>query len=360
MAYTKRKDGRYQTSITINGKKKYIIANTSNELDKKITELKYLGNKGISLNDDDITLGNFADKWFEINSIGKEDATIKQYKLTINNYIKPKIGYKKLKNLKVYDIQQCVNELVQQGHIRTARLFLLYIKKILKEAVDNDLILKNVASSIKPPKYTPKGKEILTEEEDRLLIKCSKEHKYGLFFLLIRYTGIRKEEVAAIEIKDIDFNNNTIHINKAISYATTNKGKIKNTKNNKDRYVYILDIFKEQLQEKVKYCKENSIQYLFTKQTNKKEKLSDSSIKKMLQSFLLYMNKNSEKEIKFSLHQLRHSFCTMLYYAGIGIKEAQELMGHSSADMVYDIYTHLDMDKGKPFEKLNETSKKLM
>ena len=50
----------------------------------------------------------------------------------------------------------------------------------------------------------------------------------------------------------------------------------------------------------------------------------------------------------------------MLYYAGIGIKEAQELMGHSSADMVYDVYTHLDMKKGKPYEKLTTAVQKFM
>lgn len=98
----------------------------------------------------------------------------------------------------------------------------------------------------------------------------------------------------------------------------------------------------------------------------------------MCSSFLLYINKINEKniveinkqlkdedkikieEIHFTLHQLRHSFCTMLYYNDIGIKEAQELMGHSSADMVYDIYTHLDMEKGKPYEKLNNATKNLI
>ena len=88
----------------------------------------------------------------------------------------------------------------------------------------------------------------------------------------------------------------------------------------------------------------------------------------MFISFLLEeINKNKKeeekelpKEIKFTLHQLRHSFCTMLYYSGIWIKEAQELIGHSSADMVYDFYTHLDMEKGKPYEKLNLATKKIM
>jgi integrase len=375
--YKKRADGRYQTSVVVDGKKKWISASSSDELDKKVTEIKYLGNKGISLNNEDITLSTFADKWFEINSVGKEDGTIKEYKYIINSYIKPKLGHLKIKKIKVYDIQEVVNTLISEDHIRLAKKFLLYTKKILNDAVQNDIILKNPASLIKSPTYKPNERKPLTDEEDRLLIKCSKSHKYGLFFLLIRFTGIRKEEASAIEIDDIDLENNIISINKAVSFAT-NQGKIKTTKNKKDRNVYILDIFRGLLEDRVQYCKENNIQYLFTKQTNPKERLSDSAITTMCSSFLLYINntykkeleekqkdkKEEEKEtpikIKFTLHQLRHSFCTMLYYSEIGIKEAQELMGHSSADMVYDIYTHLDMEKGKPFDKLNKSIQKFM
>ena len=362
--YKQRKDGRYQTSVTVDGKKKYIIASSSEELDKKLTETKYLGNKGISLNND-VTMTKFADKWLEINSVGKEAATIKEYKYIVNSYIKPNLGNKKIKSIKVYDIQELINSLIVEDHIRLAKKVLTYIKKILNEAVQNDIVIKNVASSIKTPKYIPNERKPLTDEEDKLLIECSKTHKYGLFFLLIRFTGIRKEEAAAIEIKDIKLNENIIIINKAISFAN-NQGSEKTTKNRKSRNVFILDIFKDLLKERIKYCKENNINYLFTKQTNPHERLSDSAITTMCSSFLLYMNKTNRKEnekakeIKFTLHQLRHSFCTMLYYSGIGIKEAQELMGHSSADMVYDIYTHLDMEKGKPFDKLNESIQKYL
>jgi integrase len=375
--YKKGKDGRYATSVVVNGKKTAVKAYSTAELEKKIIDLKYKNNNNITVDDTTITLSTFADRWLDINSVGKEDATIKEYKYIVNSYIKPKLGFFKLSKIKVYDIQEVINELIVNDHIRLAKKFLMYIKKILNEAVQNDIISKNPALLIKSPTYKPNERKPLTENEDKLLIECAKSHKYGLFFLFMRFTGVRKEEASAIKIKDIDLDNNTISINKAISFAS-NQGKEKTTKNKKHRTIYILDIFKEQLEERVKYCKNNHIEYLFTKQTNEKEHLSDSSITNMCSSFLLYINKINKKnidelnkqlkdenkieikEIYFTPHQLRHSFCTMLYYADIGIKEAQELMGHSSADMVYDIYTHLDMEKGKPYEKLKNAVQKFM
>ena len=43
----------------------------------------------------------------------------------------------------------------------------------------------------------------------------------------------------------------------------------------------------------------------------------------------------------------------MLYYSGIKIKEAQSLMGHASASMVYEVYTHLDEQRETAEDLLN-------
>ena len=39
---------------------------------------------------------------------------------------------------------------------------------------------------------------------------------------------------------------------------------------------------------------------------------------------------------------LRHTFCTNLAKAGVDIRTAQKLMGHSNIQMTANIYTHVD------------------
>ena len=73
--------------------------------------------------------------------------------------------------------------------------------------------------------------------------------------------------------------------------------------------------------------------------------LTKQALKTHLDSFLISLNKDvkeDKEKIHFTYYNLRHSYGTMLYYSGIGIKKAQELMGHSSAKMLYEIYAHLD------------------
>ena len=53
-------------------------------------------------------------------------------------------------------------------------------------------------------------------------------------------------------------------------------------------------------------------------------------------------NVNVKSKISFTPHIFRHTYATNLYYAGIDIKSAQYLPGHSSLDMTLRIYTHLD------------------
>lgn len=52
------------------------------------------------------------------------------------------------------------------------------------------------------------------------------------------------------------------------------------------------------------------------------------------------------KEIRkvrtFTSHTLRHTFATMLYYAGFDVLQAQYLLGQDDVKTTLEVYTHLD------------------
>lgn len=58
---------------------------------------------------------------------------------------------------------------------------------------------------------------------------------------------------------------------------------------------------------------------------------------------------------EFTPHQLRHTYCSMLYDAGVDVLTAKELMGHEDVQTTLGIYTHLSKArKAKSIESLNE------
>jgi len=345
--YTTRKDGRLMKKVTLNGKPKYIYSDNSKDLEKQYIELKHNSINNIVVNDS-IKMKDFALKWIELNSTNKEYGTIKEYKYLVNNHIIPLIGLKKIKDIKQSDIKQMMKEL--ESTPTTAKKVLQLTKRILNESIDNDIIIKNVAQSVKAPKIIKNEKLPLTIEEDNKLLNSTS--KYAPFFILMRFTGMRKEEIVPLTINDIDLINRTITINKAVTFIH-NQPVQKTTKNGKSRTIPILDCIYVIVENLVSKAKQNKKTLLFVKETDKKM-LTESAIERHLESFL-----NSIDNVKFTCHQLRHSYCTMLYYAGIKIKKAQELMGHASADMVYDIYTHLDNQRENADETINNYISKI-
>ena len=235
--YTTRKDGRLMKKVTINGKSKYLYSKDKDDLEKQYIELMHLSYSGKNIVNDNIKLKDFAEKWIEFNSANKEYRTIEDYKNLIDRYIIPNLGYKKIKDIRLYDVKELLKKM--ENTPTTAKKVLQLIKRILNDAVDNDIVIKNVAQNIKAPKIVKKERMPLTLEEDRLLL--SSRHKYASFFILMRYTGMRKEEIVPITVQDINLKNKTISINKAVTFIH-NQPILKSTKNKKTRIVPIPDI----------------------------------------------------------------------------------------------------------------------
>lgn len=345
--YTTRKDGRLTKKVTINGKPVFLYSNDPKDLEKQYIDLKY-NSYNQTVQNKTITLKKYATHWLDLNSVNVEIRTQNDYDYIINSHIIKNLGYKKIVDIKQNDIKELMKKM--ENIPTTAKKTLQLLKRLLNEAIDDEIIVKNVANKVKPPKIDKNEKQPISKELDIKLL--SSKSKYAPFFIFMRYTGMRREEIVPITIHDIDLKNKIITINKAVTFIH-NQPILKTTKNSKTRYVPILDIAYN-LVEKLYYdaIKENR-ELIFVKETDK-QILTESAIKRHLESFLFDLNINSPDKLKFTCHQLRHSYCTMLYYSDVKIKEAQNLMGHSSAKMVYDIYTHLDTINAKSsFDKMN-------
>ena len=232
--YTTRKDGRLMKKVVINGKTKYLYSKNKDDLEKQYIEAKHMSYNGINIDDSKVTLKQWAEKWYDVNISQKEYNTRRNIRSLLDNHIYPELGHIKLKNLKVINIKELQKNMIEQGLTSTCNRTITTIKRILNDAVENDIIQKNVAFNVKSIKYNKIEKKPLSAYEDELLLKVAQTHKYGLFFLILRYTGLRTEEIIPLTTNDIDLENKRILVNKAI-YFEKNKPKIKTTKNKKPR-----------------------------------------------------------------------------------------------------------------------------
>ena len=357
--FKKRTDGRYQASISLgvgsNGKivRKYIYAKTIAELEAKLAESKVLHSKGIDIVNNSMTFKELSELWFKLTKSNKEYNTQVNVRRILELHIYPILGHYTAKNIKTYNIQDLINLLTSKGYTDTARKVLQYIKAILELGVHNDILLKNVAKPVKLPTFKSEPRRVINNFERNVIETVALNHKHGDMIMTFLYTGMRREELIALTKKDVDFDNNCIIINKAINFIH-NQAVLKATKTKKNRNVPITTKIYKILERR---CKQSDI-YLFPMSNGKM--MSETSFSEAMLSFrkacndyIDELNKTiSDKDalnphIHFTAYTFRHTFCTFLYYSGLGIKEAQEIMGHSSSKMTLDIYTHLDAEQNQ-------------
>lgn len=358
--YKKRKDGRYYTQVntgkyTDEGKpiRIPVYAYSCSALDKKVSEIKTDLQRGTYADDHGNTFGQYAEKWVDTYKKCKDIATYKKYKGIIRNHISD-IADIRLKDLTKSDIQGQLAKL--SDHPDTKRMLLITVKQILETAIDDGLLYRNVARSIKNS-MPAKEQETrsLTDAEKKAIKYCSDnlfDNWQILFVNTLFVSGIRPQEALALTRNDVDIFNSTININKALSW----KGG-KHIKAPKTQKGYRTIPVPANYIELFKKCTSGSQSlYLFPGKNN--ELISQSTYKRIWADIYEKIDRKmggTEHIHATDLHPyiFRHNYATMLYYNGVDIKEAQRLLGHSSIRITLEIYTHLESEKSTLRDKIN-------
>lgn len=360
--YKKRADGRYQVSISVGhddkGKliRKVIYARTISELDRKVTELKYKLQSGTLVKSPDTLLKDYALAWLETYKSNKRTNTIAMYNNIINKHIITALGHLKLKEITRSDIQFAITD--RSEHYRTCEQFRMTLKQILDSALEDNLITFNPCSKIELPEKPRHTKRALTEREKDALKKAVFSPREQCFINLIYFFGLRREEALAIIPSDFDFKSSTLRINKAIVF-NGNAGQLEPTKNaTSDRTMPIPESIKPFFKSYI-----HDLKYLYLIYKTDGGIMTQSSYVKMWQSIIKKMNAavitDTELKLKqtpisgLTAHIFRHNYATMLYYSGISLKKAAQLMGHSDTKMIMDVYAHLDDKQEQVTSKIN-------
>lgn len=364
--YKKRADGRYRADIVVGvredgkAKKQTVYAYSISELRNKIAEIKHQTNTGTYANDSGYTVGEWADKWLAVYKTRIAKNTKANYQNIIKNHMND-IKHIRLKDLKKTDIQMAINKL--DGHDDLQKLLKITINQMLETAIDDGLIFKNVSRTIQLQRTKKSDKRALTDAELNAIKTADLTLKQRAFVSILLYTGARRGEVLALTQRDIDLKNDIIHIRQSLAFES-NKSYIKDTKSESGkREIDILSSLKPIL---IEYINSIDTIYLFTNKQG--GVMSKTSYRRMWDSLYNKLNiaaggtpavfERGKMTIKVDLikgltpHTFRHNYATMLYYAGVDIKDAQRLLGHSDSKTTIDIYTHLDRKKSNSKSKL--------
>lgn len=380
-----RADGRYAVSVYLgkdeSGKeiRKVVYGKTQKEAKEKADEIRAMHQKGIDI----VAQKDSFEYWYNIWIASREcgNGQIASYKACAAKLL-PTIGQMEIAKIRTSDIQQIINS-PNRAEPPLAKSTLSRIrmtaKQIFQLAIDNRVMDYNPAEAVKIPKNAPppKEREALNDEQIRWVNEY--DHPAQPAAKLMLYCGLRRGELLALRWSDVDFNKNVISVNKSVEMIN-GLPKVKDHPKSDAgiRVLPIPDNLKEYLrQHKKQQDAQKAIPEInglvFPNASGKVytakqwERLWDSYMLELNLAYGDFGNALQKPRSKydprgvpmiiptFTAHQLRHTYATLLYEAGVDVLTAQKLLGHAKAQTTLEIYTHLrDKQADTQIEKFNE------
>lgn len=224
------------------------------------------------------------------------------------------------------------------GHLNKYVQALNLLSKYLRETgkTGSGFMLERIKDERDKPAW-------LTKPEIQALYEVTADSVLGIrdrAMLSVYYgCGLRLNEGASLELKDIISDKKLLHVRKGKHY--------------KERYVPIAVRNYEAIKLYVDYGRPQLLQQYSTSAV-----FIDANKGRPMQKQSLYVRikqlvKKARIKKKVGTHTLRHSIATHLLQSGMKLEKIQEFLGHSSLDST-QIYTHLSAEASAKADLTNE------
>lgn len=285
------------------------------EMARLLTELE----QGLFVEPVKLTLGEYLKKWLnDYAKISVAPKTFLRYQEIILKCMLPELGQIAVEKLKPLHLQNYYAKMLESGRQdgkgglspTTVLQHHRILHRALEMAVKWQVIARNVADAVEPPKKTKHKITPLDESQVFQLIKAAETTPFFSQVVLAVFTGMRRGEIYGLRWPNIDFVSGTISIKQAAQYTKEKGIFFKVPKSEKsirtiDVSPYVLEVLKK---EKVKQNKarlaagenyKNPEDLVFTQQDGQPQHPDSLS-----SWFPEFMVKNGLPRIRF--HDLRH------------------------------------------------------
>ncbi len=91
--------------------------------------------------------------------------------------------------------------------------------KALSQAVQDGLIPRNAARSVKPPQVRRKEMQPLSAEEAKRLLEAARGDRLEALYVLAISTGMRRGELLGLRWEDVNLERGMLHIRRTLTRA---------------------------------------------------------------------------------------------------------------------------------------------
>ncbi len=302
-----------------------------------------------------LRLAEFANKWLAEYAKNLAPKTYERYKAIFESRITPALGHLTMDKIKPLHIVEFLNSLQRDG----ARLdgkpgglseqTILHHHRVLSvvfnTAVQWGVMRENPMPRVKPPRVRKTKAAAYDEKQTAAMLEALEKEplKYRVLIHLALVTGLRRGELMGLEWRDIDFQKNTLEVNRAsqslAGYGTfTKEPKTEESKRLVSLPLPTVQLLKEYrkewLEEKIKIGDlwKGSERLWVTWDGRPAHAQTPTHW------FPKFLKRHGLPHLNF--HGLRHTSATLLISQGADVRSVSGRLGHSRTSTTMDIYVH--------------------
>ena len=350
----KRSDGRWEARYSIGfdpktGKQiqKSVYGKTQKEVRQKLSKITTEIDEGSYIEPNSMKLSEWLQIWLRDYIGNVKRSTVKSYTDHVNLNIIPYIGKTQLGKLTPAMIQTMYNTLQREKELspKTIKNVHGVLHRALTQAQKMGYIRLNPLDAVTLPRIEKKQIKPMEDDDLTRFLKAIKGNPYETVFFITVFTGLRQGEILGLTWDCVDFEQNTLFINKQHGKVKGGKEYVfSSLKNDKPRMIVAADSVMEALK-KQKARQQRWAELAGDAWNNADNLVFTTELGRYLSNQTVYL---AFKKVVKSLgmetvrfHDLRHTFAVNSLKAGDDIKTVQENLGHHTAAFTLDVYAHV-------------------
>ena len=349
----KRSDGRWEARYTLGidpktGKQiqKSVYGKTQKEVRQKLTAITAEIDDGTYMDIPRLKTADWLNTWVTEYIGNVKSSTRKSYQDHVRLNIIPYIGNVPLSKVTAAMIQQMYNELQAEKELspKTIKNVHGVLHRALEQAQKMGYIRSDPLAAVTLPRIERKQIKPLEDEELSAFLKEIRGNPYELVYFVTVFTGLRQGEVLGLTWDCVNFEKQTLLINKQHGKKKgTREYCFSSLKNDRPRVIEAADgvmdaLKKQQLRQqrwaaRLKDGWDNPDNLVFTTETGRY--LCNQTVYLAFKKIVRRLHLDATR-----FHDLRHTYAVNSLKSGDDIKTVQENLGHQTAAFTLDVYAH--------------------
>jgi integrase len=349
-----RKNGTYSVVIELppgpEGKRRqrWHKASSKEHAEQLLPELLVQVHRGVYVATNRTTLKDYLLKAW-LPGLDVRPSTAQLYETIVNAYVVPHLGSVRLQELAPAHLKALYTTLAKTGRrggkplaAKTIRNVHTTLHRALRDAVEEELVVRNVADVVRPPKVEWTAPAHWDAATVAAFVTVTKADRLGPLWITLASTGLRRGEALALRWSDVSLEHGRASVHRSLAWVKgaasfgepkTNAGR--RTVPLPDETVAVLKAHrKRQAAERLAAGELwHDLGLVFA--------LEDGSPippGRVTKEFTRAVEAAGLPRL--SPHGLRHTWATVALEAGVLTKVVADVLGHSSAQITADLYSH--------------------